>query len=58
MKIIYSKSKSELQAERESNRRRRGDYEMERMSARYNEECGECVVIKPAVEHQDVQLIK
>ena len=58
MKIIYTKSKSELQAEREANRRRRGDYEMERMLARYEEECSECVVIKPAKHRDDIQLSK
>lgn len=42
------KSKYELRMEREAHRRERGKWEMERMIARYNSECGECKIIRPA----------
>ena len=34
--------------EREKNRKERGKYQYEQMLNRYNEECGECIVISPA----------
>ena len=42
------KSKCALKAEREYHRIQRGKWEVERMIARYDQECGECKIIRPA----------